>query len=215
MTSIVLAGGRSSRLGRNKLWEPVGGRPLLHRVLDVLYTVSDQVVIVVARDQSLPLLCSDARIISVSDIYPGMGALGGIYTGVSTSASSHNLVVGADMPFLNPSLLRLLMDLSPGFDVVLPRIDGEIEPLHAVYSRRCLDPMKEQIERGDLTIRHFLDKVKVRYVGEDEVDCLDPDYLSFFNVNTASDLAKAELLSRNTGEPQSPQQHPGREDQGK
>lgn len=211
MTSIVLAGGRSSRLGRDKLWEPVGGRPLLHRVLDVLYTVSDQVVIVVALDQSLPLLGSDAKTTSVADIYPGTGALGGIYTGVLTSASSHSLVVGADMPFLNPSLLRRLMELAPGFDVVMPRIAGEIEPLHAVYSRRCLEPMKKQIERGDLTIRLFLDKVKVKYIGEEEVDHLDPDHLSFFNVNTPSDLTRAELLSRSTGEPQSRQQHPGRE----
>jgi molybdopterin-guanine dinucleotide biosynthesis protein A len=202
MTSIVLAGGKSSRLGRNKLMEAIGGRPLLARVLDILGQVSDQVIVVVAQGQELPGVGADPRPMVTADIYPGKGALGGIYTGVLASASFESLVVGADMPFLSPRLLSYLMSLSAGFDVVMPRIGREIEPLHAVYSKTCLEPMKQQIERADLTIRHVLDQVRVRYVGEDEINGFDPNHLSFFNVNTPSDLKKAEAMSENVDEPQ-------------
>lgn len=195
MNSIVLAGGKSSRLGRNKLVESVGGRPLLDRVLDIVGHLTDQVILVIARDQELPPLPENLHPLVEADIYPGKGALGGIYTGILASRSLHSLVVGADMPFLNPGLLRFLMGLAPGFDVVMPAIGPDIEPLHAVYSRRCAWPMRSQIESGDLTIRHFLDQVSVRYVTEEEIDVHDPQHLSFFNVNTMLDLKRAEELA--------------------
>jgi len=194
MNAIVLAGGKSSRLGRNKLVECVGGRSLFDRVLDVLRQVTDQVIVVVARGQDLPVLRADMHPVVKTDVYPGKGALGGIYTGILASASLHSMVVGADMPFLDPTLMRYLMELAPGFDVVMPRIGGEIEPLHAVYSKRCLEPIQRQIEQEDLAIRRFLAQVRVRYVSTEEIDAFDPGHLSFFNVNTLSDLRRAEEL---------------------
>lgn len=194
MNSIVLAGGKGQRLGRSKLSEIVGGQPLIQRVVDVLGLVSDRVLIVIAQRQSEPIISSPVETRTTTDIYPGRGALGGIYTGLVSSASLHSLVVAADMPFLNPSLLRYLMSLSAGFDVVIPTLRGEIEPLHAIYSRGCLEPIQDQLKEGGLRIRDLLQRVKVRYVGGDEIEEFDPKHLSFFNINTSNDLSRARSI---------------------
>jgi molybdopterin-guanine dinucleotide biosynthesis protein A len=196
MNSVVLAGGKGVRLGRDKLSEPVGGHPLLQRVIDVLALVSDQILVVIAQRQHDPALLATTKATRIiADFYPGgKGALGGIYTGLAASVSSHSLVVAGDMPFLSSSLLHYLMEISPNFDVVMPRVKGEIEPLHAIYSRNCLEPIRQQIEQGDLRIRGFFQQVKVRYVEEEEIDRFDPRHLSFFNINTPADLRKAKVL---------------------
>jgi len=196
IASIVLAGGKGTRLGKDKLQEVVGGRPLLQRVIDVLSPISEQILVVTAQGQKCPAIgATQSKVASVPDIYPGRGALGGIYTGLTSAKSRHSLVVAADMPFLNPDLLQHLVTEAPGFDVVMPRIDGEIEPLHAVYSRDCLPAIQEQIERNQLQIRVFLEQVRVRYVELAEIDRFDPRHLSFFNVNTPEDLTKARETS--------------------
>lgn len=179
-------------MGKNKLLEVVGGRPLLQRVVDSLVPISQRILVVTAQGQTTPLTqSSETTIGMVPDIYPGKGALGGIYTGLSAMDSHRGMVVAADMPFLNSDLLRHLVSLSTDFDVVMPRLGGEIEPLHAVYSRACLRPIHEQLERNRLQIRVFLDEVRVRYVEETEIERFDPGHLSFFNVNTSDDLARA------------------------
>jgi molybdopterin-guanine dinucleotide biosynthesis protein A len=200
MNSIVLAGGKGQRLGKDKLSEIVGGRPLLQRVVDVVGLVSDQVLIVIAREQGQPVVSSGVEPIITADLYPGKSALGGIYTGLVSSDSLQNLVVAADMPFLNPSLLRHLMSLSAHSDVVMPVVNGEIEPLHAIYSRDCLEPIRVQLEEGGLKIRDFLGRVRVRYVEGDEMERFDPERLSFFNINTLADLRRARSILGETGQ---------------
>ena len=186
-------------MGRDKLSETVGVRPLLQRVIDVLDLVSDQTLIVIAQGQSEPVVSATTEARIVADVYPGKGALGGIYTGLASSDSFHNLVVAADMPFLNPSLLRYLMRLSADSDVVMPKVRGEIEPLHAVYSRHCLEPIRHHLEKDSLKIRDFLQRVRVRYVEEAEIETFDPKHLSFFNVNTLADLRRAQSLLEEVG----------------
>ena len=200
MTSIVLAGGKGTRLGRDKLLVVVGRRPLLQRVVDSLTPISQQILVVSAQGQKCPSLeATQTRTVAVSDIYPGKGALGGIYTGLSAMDSRHGLVVAADMPFLNPDLLRHLVSMATDFDVVMPRINGQIEPLHAVYSRDCLPAIREQIERHQLQIRILLERVRVMYVEEAEIDRFDPRHLSFFNVNTPEDLIRAQEIAAEIG----------------
>ena len=196
ITSIVLAGGKGRRLGKDKLQEVVGGRPLLQRVIDSLSPISERILVVTAQGQKRPAIqATQSKVASVPDIYPGRGALGGIYTGLTAAKSQYSLVVAADMPFLNPDLLQHLVSVAPGFDVVMPRIDGEIEPLHAVYSRDCLPAIQEQIERNQLQIRIFLERVRVRYVELAEIDRFDPRHMSFFNINTPEDLTKAQEIA--------------------
>ena len=99
------------------------------------------------------------------------------------------------MPFLNTALLRYMISRSTGFDVVIPRIDDDIEPLHAIYSRNCARLIEEQLRRDDLRIRGFFDSVKIRYIEKEEIERFDPEHLSFFNINTEADLEKARILA--------------------
>ena len=193
VTSVVVAGGRANRFGRDKLAEKLGSRTLLQRVVEAVRPLSNDIVVAVARGQSVPDLPDDSLEI-VADLYPNKSALGGIYTGLVSSRSFYNLVVACDMPFLNVALLRHMIRSASGYDVVIPRIEGMLEPLHAIYSKNCVGLMQRQIDTDELRIRVLLSQVKVRYVEEGEVDRLDPQRLSFFNVNTKDDLSKARAL---------------------
>jgi len=193
-TSIILAGGRSLRLGRSKALEVINGKALIERVIERLRPVTERVLIVTSQEQADLLGIPGAEVLT--DVYPGKGPLGGIYTGLLASESSHSIAVACDMPFLNTGLLRHMVELSRGFDVVVPRRENKvIEPLHAVYSRSCLEIMKMRLENNQLSIIPFLSEVRVRYVEEAECRRFDPELLSFFNINQQSDLEKAIKLA--------------------
>jgi molybdopterin-guanine dinucleotide biosynthesis protein A len=131
------------------------------------------------------------------DFYPDRGPLGGIYTGLAAAQSSHSLVVACDMPFLNITLLRYMIELASDFDAVVPRL-GErmMEPLHAIYAKSCLDNIKARLEQNHLGVHTFLKTVRVRYVERDECRRLDPELLSFFNINYQKDLDRAIALAK-------------------
>jgi molybdopterin-guanine dinucleotide biosynthesis protein A len=190
MTSIVLAGGKSLRLGRNKALEEIGGQSLIKRVIERLSPLGNEIIVVTSSSDQLPDL--GAKI--VIDSYPGKGNLVGIYSGLKAVASFHALMVGCDMPFLNIALLRHLIALSPGFDVVIPRIDDELEPLHAIYSKNCLAPIEATLDSGKRRIVDFFAFVNVLYIESAEIDKFDPEHLSFFNINSEADLERARTL---------------------
>ena len=191
VSGIVLAGGKSRRLGRDKAIEPVGGEPLLSRVIGRLSQVAEQTVVVVAdteRASQLPLPRS-AKV--AVDLYPGGGSLGGIFTGLSAADGEWGIVVACDMPFLNVELFRHMLTLRDGVDAVVPVLEGRPEPTHAVYSKACLPHMESRLQADDLKIARFFDEVQVSYVSQVDVEKRDPDHLSFFNVNTQEDLDTA------------------------
>lgn len=191
VSAIVLAGGRGRRLGVNKAFVKVGGVPLIERVLERLNQLSDDVLIVTSDAED----CTAPGVRVVEDVWPGMGTLGGIYSGLLAARYERALVVGCDMPFLNPPLLRYMILLSEDYDVVIPKLDSLLEPLHAVYSKASLGPIERLLQAGDLRIVHFLPEVRVRYVDRSEVEILDPELLSVFNVNTPEDLQRAQELA--------------------
>ncbi|MBE0479588.1 MAG: molybdenum cofactor guanylyltransferase [Dehalococcoidia bacterium] len=194
MTSIVLAGGRGSRLGREKHGEVIAGKGLVERTIGRLSVLSSDILIVISGRQSRSLFTSlKAR--TVIDLFPDAGSLGGIYTGLVYARTHHSLVVACDMPFLNLDLLRYMIALAPEYDVVVPAVGSNVEPLHAIYSKNCLKPVESLLKQGNLRITAFYDQVRVRTVGGDEIDKFDPDHLSFFNVNTHADLEKARKLA--------------------
>lgn len=197
MTSIVLAGGKSLRLGRSKCLEPINGKSLIKQVIERLKSVSRQILIVTSREQlDFP---ATGEVEVVVDLYPNKGPLVGIYTGLLAAESSYSLVVACDMPFLNIELLGHMIKLSPGFDAVVPRLgEGKVEPLHAVYARSCLGSMKTLLEHDQLEVTHLLNKVHVRYVERAECQRFDPQLLSFFNINYQSGLERAIMLAAET-----------------
>lgn len=194
MTSIILAGGRSLRLGRSKCLETINGTSLIEWVIERLKSVSSRILIVTSQEQLDLPATRGAEV--VVDLYPGKGPLGGIYTGLLASESSHILAVACDMPFLNIELLCYMIELSPGFDAVVPRLgEGKVEPLHAIYTKGCLDNMKTQLEHNQLEISRFLNTVRVRYIERAECQRFDPQLLTFFNINSQSDLDRAITLA--------------------
>ena len=199
ITGIILAGGRSRRLGRDKAVEPFGGQPLIGRVISLVQSLTDEIVVSVAdsaRAQALPL--DEGHRVAV-DIYPESGSLGGIYAGLNAARSEWGLVVACDMPFLNRQLFEYMITLRDGHDAVVPMPGDFPEPTHALYSRDCLPHIEARLRAGNLKISGFFDDVRVRYVGEDEVQRFDPDLNSFFNVNSPEDLEQA--LALMSGQP--------------
>lgn len=196
---VILAGGVSRRLGRDKAVEPFGDETLLHRVVRRASEVvgSNDVVIVVAQEGQAERAPADIPHRLVVDVLPGAGTLGGIYTGLEAARNEWALVVACDMPFLSAPLLRYMAGLRNNVDAVVPVIDERPEPTHALYSRRCLPAISERLQTGRLKASGFLESVRVRYVEEDEARRFDSELLSFFNVNRPEDLARAvEIAAR-------------------
>ena len=195
ISAVVLAGGKSRRLGMDKSLLRVNGQWLLEQILGSLSALSDDLILVGTGRRQFARL--PARV--VPDDFPGGGPLAGIYSGVKAMRHNRGLFLACDMPFLNLHLLRYMILLSPDFDVVIPSIEGQTEPLHAIYGKACADPMRASLERKDQRVVTFFPQVRVRYVSPSEIDLLDPEHLSFFNINTAEDLARAERLLRLDG----------------
>ena len=186
VSAAVVAGGKSRRMGQDKAWIDVGGAPLIQRVIDVLATVADE-VIVVANDERYGTL--GVRL--VADRFPDGGALGGIATGIGAASHDTILVAACDMPFLDAAVWQLLLDRQGGADVVIPVIGKEYETLHALYTKACLPAMERALAAGRMRVISFFDEVRVRPVDAASIRAVDPDLRSFTNVNTPEELAAA------------------------
>jgi len=200
ISSIILAGGKSTRLGHDKVLETIGNTNLLEQVISCVEPLSKSIIIVTVKERTFPQLANRPRIKIVSDILPGQGSLGGIYTGLVNSDSFYNLVCAADMPFVNVTLLKYLIGMSEGNDFVLPRINGQLEPLHAIYSKNCIAPIESILKEGKKVIIELIKHVKVRYIETEEVDKIDPGHLSFFNINTKEELELAKKIAAGAAE---------------
>ncbi len=194
ITGIILAGGKSTRIGTGKPQLKIGKGHLIDRVVDTLSQFTSSILIVTTEDQVSLAESAAPGARRVKDIYPGKGPLGGIYTGLMYAETSYSLVVGCDMPFLNGGLIRYLIDGASGFAAVAPKIGWMIEPLHAIYSKSCMPSIEALLRENQLQIIKLFDLVNTRFVAEKEIDRFDPDHLSFLNINTEDDLLKAEVL---------------------
>ena len=198
VTAVILAGGQSRRLGRDKAVEPFAGEPLIRRVIRLASEAisASRVVVVVADPARAAALPLDADHLTAVDVFPDCGSLGGIYTGLNASSTEWSLVTACDMPFLSAPLLAHMAGLRDGVDAVVPVVDGRPEPTHALYTRRCLPAIEKRLRAGQLKISGFFDDVAIRYVPESDIRDFDPDLLSFFNINRPEDLSRAMELAR-------------------
>jgi molybdopterin-guanine dinucleotide biosynthesis protein A len=193
MVGTVLAGGKSRRFGRNKSIERFQGERLIERQVRTLRSLFPEVMIVT----NTPELYLDLDVTIVQDIIPERGPLGGIYTGLLFAQGESIFVTAVDMPFLQPAVICRMVELFRGHEVVIPRLGDYLEPLHGIYSPRCLAPIKRMLDREELQVIRFFPSVKIAYLDEEEIRRLDPEGLSFFNINTPEDMAKAmEILGR-------------------
>ena len=193
VTAVVLAGGKGSRLGGvDKALLEIGGRRTIDRVLGAFNGLATDVVAVVNEDR----LADVAGIRRIGDPEPHAGVLPALRAALAAAREPLCLLVACDMPFLQPALLHRLVELAEGYDVVIPHVEGQLQPMHAVYRRdRCSVAIEDSLARGRRRMIAFLDAVRVRTVSEEEVRSLDPALRSFINVNTPEDLARARQLA--------------------
>ena len=185
-TGIILAGGKNLRMGQNKAFLEVQGERIIDRIGRILVELFDEVLLVT----NSPPDYLDLNLRTVTDLYREKGSLGGIFTGLFHASFSHAFVAACDMPFLRPALISHLVRLSPGYDIVIPRTEDGLQPLHAVYSRKCLPFMEDLLRKGNLKILDFFHQVKKREVLPEEIIPFDPQRASFLNLNTPEDLAR-------------------------
>jgi molybdopterin-guanine dinucleotide biosynthesis protein A/molybdopterin converting factor small subunit len=187
VTAIILTGGKSSRMGEAKALLLFDDEPLIVHSARALKRLFAEIVVVAAPEQELPPL--PAKIVRDEIAY--QGPVGGIYYGLKAAGGEFCFVTSCDAPFLNVALISYLAAQIPGYDVVVPYWEARYQPLHAVYRTSVLPRLKEQLERGELRPIYLLDKVRTRKVEQDEIEKLDPDGMSFLNINTPQDYQTA------------------------
>lgn len=194
-TGIILAGGLSSRMQQNKAFITVGNQQIIKRVQKELEAVCSDLMIVTNTPEDYLSL----GIPTVVDIIPRKGPLSGVHAGLVNSKHYYNLVVACDMPFISKRLAEYLLERVPGYAAAVARIGGRPQPLFAVYSKACLEPIEQFLNSDRRSITKFVEEQKnLLWIEEQCVEALvlgDPNTL-FLNVNTPQDWAGAQDLAQ-------------------
>lgn len=186
-SAVVLAGGKSSRMGRPKALLPFDGEPLIAHIVRALKRIFAEIVVVAAPGQEIPAL----TVKLVRDEVAYQGPVGGIYYGLKVAGGEFSFVTSCDVAFVNSSLIAYLTSQISQHDVVVPYWQDRFQPLHAVYRQSVLPLLESQLARGELRPVYLFDKVRTRRVAEEEIRSFDPQGLSFFNMNTPADYQEA------------------------
>ena len=191
-TAVILSGGNNSRfLEKNKAFINIGGRSILDHIYSALDGLFEEIILV--TNDSISYI--DWNLTVVPDLYPVRSSLTGLHAGLYFAATPYIFVTACDAPFINRKLIKTIFDsIEPGFDAIIPETDYGIEPLFAVYSKKCTEPVKRQIDTQKYKIRSLFKHIKTKYVPEKILREKDPDLLSFININTPEDLKKAVTL---------------------
>lgn len=191
-TAIILAGGKSSRMNsyEDKSMLRLNGKSLIDIVSSKLKrVVGDNIIIVGPPEKYL----SYRQV--VPDLFYQNGPLAGIYSGLRASPSQYNIVVGCDMPFLEVKLLQYMIEDINSHDIVIPRYNnGYIEPLCAVYNKRCLEIIERNLKENNFSIRAIFPHLKVKFIEDKDIKKYDPKFHSFFNINYKKDIIEAENI---------------------
>lgn len=187
--AVILAGGKSSRMGSNKALLDFGGRPLISVLVDRIRHITNQILI----SSNDPNPYEFLNLPVIPDQYRGHGPLAGLHAAMLWNECPLYIVLACDLPNLQASLLLKLADLAKGYDVAIPRTrDGLAHPLCAVYRRTCLPEVENSLLRGDSKIIEILmqSSLSIRWVGPEEGHYRDADLA---NINTPEDLQKLKL----------------------
>ena len=196
-TGIILAGGESKRLNNvEKANLLVGDKRIIERMMTVYEKLFSEIILVTNHPKTY--LKWDA--IVVKDIFTKRSSLTGIHSGLFYTKTDHAFIAACDTPFLKMDLVKLIVEnIDASADVVLPRTGVGIEPLFAVYSRKCLQTVQGALEQNRLKIRDIFKRLKVKEVQESSLRERDPDLVSFFNINTPKDLEQANRMINKNG----------------
>jgi molybdopterin-guanine dinucleotide biosynthesis protein A len=187
VAAIVLAGGRSSRMGTSKALLHFDGEPLIVHIVETLQRLFPEVVVVTAPGQDLPSMA----VTLVHDDVAYQGPVGGLCYGLKAANGDVCFVTSCDSAFLCSTLISYLVSRSSEHDVVVPHWQGRLQPLHAVYRRSVLPQLEQQLARGELRPISLFDKVRTLTINEEEIRRIDSEGSSFFNMNTPEDYEEA------------------------
>ena len=193
----IIVGGQSRRMGRDKAFVQLGGKSLIQRLLERTADLGQAETLLITNK---PAAYAHLQLPMHGDALPGKGSLGGIYTALLNATSEFVLALACDMPFVNGDLLRFMIaQINMDIDIVVPRVDGYPQGLHAIYRKTCTQPIREQMEANRLKIIGFYGQMRVCYLDEADYFAFDPLALSFTNLNTPEELAEAQRLLAATG----------------
>ncbi len=191
-TGIILAGGENRRFnGKNKAFAEISGQTIIDRISTVFKALFDEVVLV--TNDPAKYLNYDALI--VSDHFKARSSLNGLHAGLFAASNPYAFCVACDTPFVKKELVQYVVDqIQSNKDIVIPETTAGYEPLFAVYSKMCLKPAEYQLKNNLLKIQGLFGRTRIKKLPEADLQKVDPDLISFFNVNTHDDLTKAEKL---------------------
>jgi molybdenum cofactor guanylyltransferase len=183
-SAVILAGGLNSRMGgRNKAFLTVGGKTILDRLVGTLEGLFEEILLVTRKPALYQGLSGKVQI--VMDLLEKRSSLTGIHAGLVHSKADFAFVVPCDAPFIEPELVRVLLDqIEPSIDIIVPSFEDHYEPLCAVYSKRCIAHIEAQLLQDDFKILGIFKKVKMKAIPADDLRKADPTLRSFFNINT-------------------------------
>ena len=189
ITGVILAGGNNTRLpGKNKALIKVGDEPIIYKIYNIYKDLFDEIIIVTNE----PALFIENGLFTVTDIFNVRSSLTGIHSGLFYSSNKNVFFSACDTPFLKKFLVETILEkIENNIDVVIPETSAGREPLCAVYSKNCLKPIEMQLLKNDFKIQNFFKNLRIKKINEDIIKKVDPEMLSFLNINTQDDLERA------------------------
>jgi len=195
-SGVILAGGLNSRFsGTSKAFLQIGNKRIIDNIFSIFNDLFDEIILIT----NSPLQYLEWNVMIASDIFPVRSSLTGIHTGLFYATHPFAFFAASDTPFLKKELIQTVLDnIEPQFDVIVPETSTGFEPLCAVYSKQALATVENRLMRQEFKIRRIFQSLRVKKIPEDVLRKADPELISFFNVNTPEDLAKAESLLKKT-----------------
>lgn len=193
ITGVLLAGGKSRRMGTDKRSLVLNGETLFNRALGVLVRIFPEVLVVLGQND-FPVHHEKVRI--VNDLIPNRAAAGGLYTGLHFATHPRIFVVACDMPFLNSEVIRYMANLTSPGDITLVELNHGLQTMHAMYSKRCLSFLEQMVKSENLRVQDLINQpsLEVKKVSESEVAPYDRNLLSFMNINSPADFELARKI---------------------
>ena len=199
VTGVILAGGKSRRMGENKAFLRLGSDTLIGHVIKGMKSIADELLLITNKPDEYAQLDIKMH----HDIIQNVGTLGGIHSGLTNASHETVICVGCDSPFLNPNLLNYLVSVLGKYDAVMPTTKKEsdtqktLQTLCAVYSKQCIPIIEDMLKQSELRVHALQEHANVLSVHPEKWKLYDPDGLSFFNINTPEDYIQAQSIYEN------------------
>lgn len=190
-SGVILAGGKSSRMKFNKAFAQIGGRPVINIIVDKFASVFSEIILISNETD----LYTHLGVPVYADIYPHMGPVAGIHSGLYHCSHDSAFVMGCDVPFMNMDLVRMMISRLNGYDSVVPRLDQHLQPLTAVYSRRCLPVLTSCLESKRVKLIRIFDELNSLEIDRSEIEKFGVAEEMFLNVNDIEALNLATQIA--------------------